>query len=830
MSRDDAAAPGGAMLGRLVRAAPVLRGVPTLGSAWRALPAEVRSECMMGVNRLIAGILMLGFTAVSVGDGRDNLRFPHWWAAIIAWIAVGGILFAHALASSRPYALRRGLAVVNDVAGASFVLHVCGAAAAFLYPVYLWVILGNGFRFGGRSLLGSSVLSIIGFGAVVATTPFWQAEPRLTTGLMAGLVVLPTYSYLLVRRLASARAAAERASRAKTLFLAGVSHELRTPLNAITGLAEVLQGTRLDRDQAAMVATIEVSASTLLSMIEGLLDISRIETGQLRLSPVEFDLAHLLADVQHIIGVQAKAKNLRLNTFVTARTPLSLRGDATRLREILLSLCANAVKFTAEGSITVAVDGEVGEDGQVRLRAEVTDTGIGIEPGAQGQIFEMFTQADESIATRFGGTGIGLAICDKLVRLLGGQLGVISEAGRGSIFWLTVTMESGTEPEKAVALEEPVRVLARVPERASALAARLRACGIDAQPSPQTAGASPEPLLAFVESGADPAATRASQEARVEVLIRPILHDGLPPPAIRERYATEVDGSSSDALLRRAARIAMARLSSTQPRAAVRPADKLGGSGMRVLVADDNAVNRRVVTRMLEHAGHEVVTVEDGEQALDVLSGGTVDIAILDVNMPLLSGIEAARLYSFSARPETRIPILGLTADGTPETSAKCLAAGMAACLVKPLRSAVLLGALDAALASRERSDRDREPAQPPLASAAPALDLQALADLAVVGGQEFIAEVVREFIDDTEQIIAHLHEALSADDLATFRAQAHALCSSAANVGARGLRELCYPWQTLSAAEMDETGSALLQRLHREWARSRAALLERAG
>jgi two-component system sensor histidine kinase RpfC len=154
----------------------------------------------------------------------------------------------------------------------------------------------------------------------------------------------------------------------------------------------------------------------------------------------------------------------------------------------------------------------------------------------------------------------------------------------------------------------------------------------------------------------------------------------------------------------------------------------------------------------------------------------------------------------------------------------------MAACLVKPLRSAVLLGALDAALASRERSDRDREPARPPLASAAPALDLQALADLAVVGGQEFIAEVVREFIDDTEQIIAHLHEALSADDLATFRAQAHALCSSAANVGARGLRELCYPWQTLSAAEMDETGGALLQRLHREWARSRAALLERAG
>lgn len=817
-----------------VGVATVRRGAVALGGAWHALSTDIRSEWVMGMNRLMAGFLMLGATAASVGAGRGDLTFPHWWAAIGIWLALGSLLFVHMLAWPRRHALRRGFAMGLDVAGASIVLHASGAAAAFVYPVYLWIILGNGLRFGGRYLLTASMLSILGFVLVIATTPFWRAEPRLTAGLMAGLVVLPAYSYVLVRRLASARTAAEQASRAKTLFLAGVSHELRTPLNAITGMTDILQSTILDGDQTSMVATINVSADALLSMIEGLLDVSRIEAGQLRLSPVEFDLAHLLADVHRIIGVQAAARNLWLNTFITVRTPLSLRGDAARLREVFLSLCANAVKFTAAGSITVAVDGEAGADGRVRLRAEVTDTGIGIEPASQARIFDMFTQADESIATRFGGTGMGLAICDRLVRLLGGVLGVTSEPLHGSTFWFTAWMESGPEPDEAPVLDEPVRILARDPQRAAALTARLKACGIDAQLSWHgvVTGASRTPSLAFVDPGDDSAVTQAASDARVTVLVRPLPNNGLPPPRIRERYATAVDLSSSDASLRRAVRIVAAQVAATSPRVVAPRAARLGPSGMHVLVADDNAVNRRVVTRILEHAGHEVVTVHDGEQALDVLASGAVDIAILDVNMPLLSGIETARLHLFSARPEIRVPILGLTADGTPETAAQCLAAGMAACLVKPLRSAALLDALDKVLASRERDQTGRRPMTPrPISTeSTPPLDLQALADLAEVGGEAFVAGVVRDFIEDTERIIAQLQAALMADDLTKFRAQAHALCSSATNVGARGLRELCYPWQTLSAAEMDETGPALLQLLRGEWARARAAFLERAG
>jgi two-component system, sensor histidine kinase RpfC len=815
-------------------AAAARRGALTLRRAWRALPGEVRGECAMAVNRLIAGTLVLAATVASVaghgGRGRGDLTFPHWRVAIGGWLVLAFILFVHVLTWPRPHALRRSIAMVLDIAGASIVLHASGAAAAFIYPVYLWIIVGNGLRFGGRYLLAASLLSIFGFGVVIATTPFWRAELRLTAGLMAGLIVLPAYLYFLVRRVASARAAAEQANRTKTLFLAGVSHELRTPLNAITGMAEILGGTELDRDQASMVATIDASADALLSLIEGLLDVSRIEAGQVRVCPVAFDLARLLADVHRIVGVPVAAKNLRLNTFITARTPLSLCGDAARLREILLSLCANAVKFTAEGSITIAVDGEA-EEGRVRLRAEVTDTGIGIEPAAQRKIFDMFTQADESIGSRFGGTGIGLAICDRLVHLLGGELGVASAPGRGSTFWLTIPMESGPEPDGAPTLDVPMPVVvAADPEQAAPLAARLRACGLDAQVSRPAAGTGEfgAPLVAFVDPDAGPAFAGALAQGCVAVLVQPFLREGLPTPEVRERFVTAIDPFGSDGSLRRAVRIAAARLPATQ-RTDVRSAPGLGASGVRVLVADDNAVNRKVVTKILEHAGHEVVTADDGEQALDVLSDGAVDAAILDVNMPLLTGIEVARLHLYSAPLEARIPVVGLTADGTSETSAQCRAAGMAACLVKPLRSAALLDALDEALASRERDRRAREPVPWAPPSAARTLDLQALADLAEVGGEVFVAGVVRDFIEDAERTIAHLQEALAADDLAEFRAQAHALCSSAANVGACGLRELCDPWQTISAVELEQTGPSLLQLLRGEWARSRAALLERA-
>lgn len=690
--------------------AAVRRGIRTFRAAWQAKPVPVRGEFAMGLNRLAAGAAMFVAAAASAGAGDHGLAFPHWRPAIGTWIALAALLFAHVVARPRPCTARRMGAMALDVAGASIVLHATGPAGTFVWGVYLWVIVGNGVRFGGGYLIAAAGLSVAGFAAVAATTPFWQVEPRLTGGLAACLVVLPAYLYFLVRNVAAARATAERANRAKTLFLAGVSHELRTPLNAIVGMTSMLQTTGLDRDQATAVATIEVSAEALGGMIKELLDVSRIEAGQLRVHPEAFDLARLIAGIDAMVRVQAEAKNLRFNSFVSAGTPLDLYGDAARVREVLLSLCANAVKFTTAGFITVAVGAEAGEGGGVFLRAEVTDTGIGIAPEVQGGIFEMFVQADEDIAQRFGGAGVGLAVCERLIRFLGGRIGVTSEPDRGSTFWVTVPV--GVRPEASPPiLEEPVCVAADDPRTAASVAARLAECGIDARSSPPRPLADPTtgslPALAFVAPGEDTASHDGPRAARVEVLVQPATRDGsppveggLPPADIRRRYATAVAATDADATFRRAARIAAARLPAT-PHPSPPPETRGERPTVRVLVADDNPVNRTVLARVLEHAGHEVVTAEDGRQACDALKA--VDIAFLDVNMPVLSGIDATRLYLSSTPPGNRVPILGLTADGTPETAERCLAAGMTACLVKPLRPPALLDALDRALVAQRR-------------------------------------------------------------------------------------------------------------------------------
>ena len=825
------------MLARLalVRAASLKRGVVAPVTTWRSRIADVRNEGVMACNRLAAGGLMFAALAVSAGDATGDLAFPHWRADILIWLTLAVGLLVHMVTYPQAAATRRCVAMLVDVGGASFILHMCGGPGAFVWPVYLWIIFGNGLRFGGRYLLLSSMLSLAGFGVVIALTPFWRSEVSLTGGLVAALVVIPGYAYLLVRQLANAQVEAERANRTKSLFMAGVSHELRTPLHAITGLTEVLQTTRLDPDQSSMISTIDMSAAALQSMIEDVLSVSRIEAGAPNRSSVEFDLTRVVADVQNIIGVQTSAKGLHLNTFITARTPLALRGDAARMREVLLSLCANAVKFTAEGRITVAVDGDAGPDDRVQLRVEVTDTGIGIEPAAQSRIFEMFTQANPDIAARFGGTGMGLAICSRHADILGGTLGVTSDPGHGSTFWLTVPMETGPQPEEPLNVRHPIYVVAKEPESGASLIARLRTSGIDAQVAPRPAGGGivPVPSLVFVDPGDGPAVVPALPEDCVKVLIRSHSDDGLPMPEVQGHYATAIDVSSSDsdALLRRAVTIASARFPAALKQLAVPPAARRGSPTMRVLVADDNPVNRRVVTRILEHAGHEIITAPDGEQALSVLCEASVDVALLDVNMPVLSGIDVARSYLHSAPTGARIPLIALTADGTSETRVQCLAAGMTACLVKPLRSTSLLDALDGALVSgRPTSVAGRLAEQgSPCTSALPALDLVALADLASVGGEGFVSEVLRDFVKDTDQLVTDLEAALLTRDLIVFHARAHALCSSAANIGASGLHQLCLPWHTITASEMERTGEDLLRLLQDEWARSRAALLERA-
>ena len=803
-----------------------------------SIPPGMAGDYVMALNRLLAGCLMLLATAF-LGDA---LPFSRWGIPILLWEGCGVALLVQLWLAPHQSEVRRLAAIAVDAAGATIILIAGGEATAFIYVVYLWIIIGNGFRFGKLYIFGASLASIMGFSVGILATPFWRAHLGLSFGLLFGIVVLPAYSFALIRQIAEARRLAERADHAKSLFLASISHELRTPLNAIIGTAELLGETPLTADQADMVATIASAADGQLSLVRDVLEYSRIEAGHGRTEAASFDLAELFSVVRAIVTVGAKRKGLLINGYITARTPLRLLGDERHLREVLLNLCENAIKFTDAGSVTIAADGTDDGDGRVRLRIEVADTGIGIAPESRQNIFELFTQANATILDRFGGTGLGLALCERQVRLMGGTIGVESAPGAGSIFWVDVTLARGAEaPVPAI----DMLCVPEAPEWAAALRSRLDLAA-DAARASRVARS----CIAFVQEGSD-ILPRAGADAAIEVTRRPAA--GLPGRSHRENFVTSVAAGCCVEELGRAARIATAlavkRGSEARPpadagqNAGDPPSPWAAMAGVRVLVADDNAINRSIVSRMLEGAGLIAIQAPDGEQALALMTGGAVDAALLDVNMPVMDGIEAAQFYSFSA-PAVRIPLAALTADATPETSERCLRAGMASILVKPVRTAELLDAIAAMLPERAGAMPRHSPPLParletgrpgpgkltlvhPSETADPGtpLDLATLADLHALGGADFVVQLVDEFRVDGAAVLEQLGQACIARDIRRFRSHAHSLCSIAANVGARSLRDLCVPWKDMSEAAMNRDADLLLARVRSEWTVTQAVL-----
>ena len=795
-----------------------MSGEPKVAPGWAALRARLirtwaAPDAAMLLNRIIAGIMVLVFNLLAPTEVR--LGATALIPALI-YLILGLAIAAHAIAYPVASLPRVMVGMALDIVAVSYEMHLGGAATAWLFPAYLWTVFGNGFRFGASALRTAMLGSLAGFAAVVATTPFWHDQPALSVGVLVGLVILPAYALALIRRLSAARQQAEAANRAKSLFLASVSHELRTPLNAIIGMGALLEDTALDADQAEMSGTIMTAARSLLRLIDGILDLSRIEAERMPVVAVDFDLLTVLTEVRTIAAAQARRKGLALHLHVTSRTPRLLRGDANRLHEILLNLVGNAVKFTEAGSVTLGVDATV-TDGLARVRVEVTDTGIGIAPDAQGRIFEDFTQADETILNRYGGTGLGLGITRKLVRLLGGEIGVASALGTGSRFWfeLPFALREGAVAPGTV----PARVLVRAEEAAllTPLLGLLRQCDVRIERiAAWPADAVPEGVAALGFARAE-----ADQAAPVMVAVAPA-PERMPPLAWQRAFAATIS-PHADAAALEALFALLAALGPAPERAAV-VVPATPGESFRVLIADDNAVNRRVLLKILATGGHTVRVVRDGEEALDALTEQNFDLAILDVNMPRIDGIEATKIHRMASLGRGAVPILALTADATETTRARCLEAGMVACLVKPVEPAQLLAIVDSTVRGA-RADgaaaRPEPPAQPALTraarDAAPTLDHGVLDSLQALGGVEFIAEISGTFRAEARVKLAALRAALHQGDVAAFRAQAHGMRSIAANIGAARLGALCLPEPRLNGDELETRGTAIAREIAHE-------------
>ncbi|MCF7983866.1 MAG: response regulator [Thiohalocapsa sp.] len=684
------------------------------------IPEHLRANPEFQSALVRIGIWLFGLIYISVGAwaGLFELNYPAFFSLFAAYLVLNIALLLSVLARAT-WEARRYLALSSDIFAVSLAIYLTGNPSSPFYLFYIWIFISAATRYGRAHLAVAATAAVVSYSLVLIVLGAWRDGALDAAFHLLVLILLPLYQDSLLRKLREAQRAAERANQAKSDFLANMTHELRTPLTGVLGMANLLHATSLDTEQREYTDAIASSATMLQALIGDILDLSKIDARKLHLERQPFDLRQPMKEVCEVLHTHALAKGLEIICDVAPEVPERVLGDQLRVRQILFNLIGNAVKFTEKGEVRVRArvfrasaspNGPAESTPGVLLTIE--DTGIGIPADKLDNIFESFSQADDSMTRRYGGTGLGTTIARDLVQLMGGSIEVESTPGQGTRFSLRLPLPPHERPAPRPAKPRFDGVRVMIYERN----ATLRECIAD---TCKAAG-----MSCFAEHDIGRVSEALAEVGGIDLLIigdSPERIDLLGTLAAFQRVLSErapyllliyaqrrsevgdcgqccLSKPFTRAELLEAVGEALGDPQTRNPRPAqAEPPTRVSipdADGTRVLVAEDNAIAARVISTLLERQGCMVTLVGDGNAALDAARAQTFDLAFIDLRMPGLDGLGFTRDLRRSETGEERLNIVALTANAAEDVKEACLAAGMDDFLTKPVDPTALAEAV----------------------------------------------------------------------------------------------------------------------------------------
>jgi len=787
------------------------------------------SEPEQATLRLIIGTLVLVYYClpwrtdqkfIDILDSAPNV-------VIIIATSIAFLIFSAIVLKPVASPVRRVIGATLDLSALSILMFWTGGDHIPLFVFYLWVILGNGFRYGIGYLYISYGISLVGFGSVLIWSDYWQLNQSFAVSLLIILIALPLYVAVLLKKLHAAIATAKYANEAKSRFLANMSHELRTPLNGVIGMGDLLSETKLSNEQKELVSTLHSSASTLLELIENVLDIAKIEAGKITIEHKPFDLHSLVNVVVYMLSPLGDSKGVDVYCTIDPDTPFSLIGDSQHLKQVLINLVNNAIKFTDEGSVHLNVYRNGGTESKPVIHFDVIDTGVGISSHSLSKIFDDFTQVQTNSSRNYGGTGLGTTISKELVELMDGKIGVASDEFKGSKFWFELPLK--ILPHNGDSISANHILLLASEETASYIRPALRDWEIDFDWVRSSARALSLMIQAAEEGNhydsiivdqsvmtdinPEQFAQMIRSESLLETLSLVLVNSSetmINMNNLNHFYISTILTPEDKRTLFNAIHAAQSVhiTDSNVYTLADHYAKQAGAKALNILVAEDNPVNQQVISGILKHAGHKVTLTDNGNKVLDIFSANSLktDMLILDMNMPGLSGVEVIKAVRFMDASHA-MPIIILTADATPEAQNKCMSAGASVFLTKPINSRMLLEKI-AALSMPKTTDKrpvlknfseaSTSKSAEKQSSHSSCIDEGSLNELAKLGdGPEFIQSLVRVFIDDGKKHVIRIKDSANSDYL-EYREALHALKGSSTELGASKLVDICLNGESL--------------------------------